>query len=64
MNEANSRYYNHEMKTRRVRVVFDVDVEWREDDPDYSLQVARTDALPETSVRVMHPKFVSAEFVQ
>lgn len=40
---ANRAYYAANMPTRRFRVEMDVDVEWREDEPDYAEGVIRTD---------------------
>lgn len=42
---ANRDYYNN-MPTRRYRVVVDVDVEYREDEPRYAEGVIATDLAP------------------
>jgi hypothetical protein len=61
--QANREYYNHTMLVRRVRVTWDIDVEWRPDDPGYTDGVIRTDSAPETGVSVLNPELVGAEFI-
>lgn len=56
-------YYTHEMVTKRVRLVVDADVEWREDDPTYSLSAAELDIQTGESVRVRNVTPVSSEFL-
>lgn len=63
MNEANRRYYNNEMLVRRVRIVSEIDIEWREDEPDYCLDVARCDAHLPTSARMVRPAQVNVEII-
>lgn len=60
---ANRNYYNNEMLVRPVRVTVEMDVEWRDGDPDYCLEVAKLDGRPSSGVRVLHPRVVSAEYV-
>lgn len=52
---ANREYYEN-MPTRRARVVVEVDVEWREDDPDYSFSVLALGELDSIRVRNMEVK--------
>lgn len=60
---ANYDYYKYEMRTRRFRVAYDVDIEWREDDPEFAERTLRvllntTDARDAVLVSVV-PLLVS-----
>jgi hypothetical protein len=55
---ANREYYAN-MPTRRARVVVEVDVEWREDDPEYSFGVLNLGELDSIRVRNLEVKDVS-----
>ncbi len=47
--------------TRRVRFVYEADVDYRDDDPGYCLSVARTDWAAPVD-RIHHPELISAEY--
>lgn len=61
---ANREYYNHKMMTRRVRITYEADVEWREDDPDYCLEVVSTDwTTPSLNVRMRDARLISTDLL-
>jgi hypothetical protein len=55
---ANREYYAN-MPTRRARVVVEVDVEWREDEPEYSFDVLNLGEMDSIRVRNLEVKDVS-----
>lgn len=56
------RYAYATAKYRTVRFVIEADVEWRDDDPDYCLSVAETDARIDTD-RIHGTRVISTEIV-
>lgn len=55
---ANHVYYSHEMKAVRRRIMIEVDVEYRDDDPEYSRRALEADVGLISSRRVRNPRVV------